>query len=135
MSANEQKTNDHDLDPWKIIKLSNARREFANMSLSDKIWAILHSEEAHYAVIGLLILDVLVVVALITVHIEYMKSQIDDYHNVVQRCKNESPTASCSNQDYGKESLHNAESALFIVSIVILFMFLADNVLQLLAKP
>lgn len=135
MAGKEPKAKENELDPWKIIKLSNARREFEHMSLADKVWTLLHSEEAHYAVIVLLILDVLVVVALITVHIEYMKSQIDEYHNVVQKCKVESPNASCSNQNFGKESLHDAESALFIISIVILFLFLADNVLQLIAKP
>ena len=129
------KIDDDELDPWKIIKLSNARREFSRMPLSDKVWVALHSEEAHYFVLALLTLDILVVVALITLHIEYLKSEIDDYQDVVHQCKQDSPNASCSNEDYGNRALYRAESALYIVSFVILSIFLIDNVLQLLAKP
>mmetsp|Transcript_22227 Transcript_22227/g.32338 ORF Transcript_22227/g.32338 Transcript_22227/m.32338 type:complete len:185 (+) Transcript_22227:46-600(+) len=123
-----------EMDPWKIVRNSRLERD-TPLSLSDRVYHVLQSETAHFAILGLLVLDILVVVTLITLHIEYLKTEIDDYEGVVHRCERDSPSASCDNRDYGNQNLYSAEKYLLYVSISILSVFIVENLALFLAKP
>mmetsp|Transcript_14490 Transcript_14490/g.21817 ORF Transcript_14490/g.21817 Transcript_14490/m.21817 type:complete len:312 (+) Transcript_14490:59-994(+) len=147
------------LDPWTITR----GKTHAAMTVSEKLHHILQSLPAHYIIVVLLVLDILLVAISITLEIEYLHSQVSDCEDVVDTCQEEIAHASnssdythsvyggsmgvlsgdndphgsshCHVDHIGLHSLHDAEKKLAYASMSILCVFIVENMLLFASKP
>lgn len=110
-------------------------------TLSDKIWDFFHHRLVIIAMSTLLIADIVCVILGISFEVEYLSSEVDDYEDLVESCREEIliPTAAgvaaCDPDEVGTEFYDRAERIVFWTSITILSIFIVEGLMLFIAKP
>jgi hypothetical protein len=125
------------LDPWTITDGVVSKQ----MHWSDAVYHVLHSHKVHVVFSILLVVDILITIASISLEIEYLNSKTDDYADIVHSCQvaisglSSDAEAECYSTEIGKSKYRDAMESLAIVSLTILSVFCLESAILLLSKP
>ena len=124
------------------------------MSLSDKIYHVIHSKYVHYVFSFLLLLDICIVIASIALEIEHLSGEIEEYKSIVHHCQRElyngstydshslsefislgeESTSKC-HEVHGNDIYVRVEDVLAYLSMAILSLFILESLILFIAKP
>lgn len=125
-----------------------------SMSVSDKIYHIIHSKYVHYTFSFLLLLDICIVITAIALEIEHLSDEVEEYESVVHHCQRELNNGSTYDSHsfgqfvslaeeshskchttHGSDVYVRVEDVLVYLSIAILSLFILESVILFIAKP
>eukprot|EP00121_Abeoforma_whisleri_P007042 Awhi_evm1s6417 len=102
-------------------------------SWRDKLLHVLHHKYLHYTLIFILIVDVMIVITGIALEIQYLESEVQGFEHLLEECIHDPANPPHEPFHAGNSTFHDVEIILGYISIGILFIFLIENVLLMIA--